>query len=582
MKRRVPQIEEFLYLCGGANKHLSIRKRYLCLRRSLLFIMLLITVVPLSVTAGLSFYQYQQLTRKETFNNIRWHAESARRSIEVFLDRLKDSMTVIANTYSVQELSQQKTLDQIFSSLKAKHQGLVDLSVIGPDGIQVAYAGPYNLAGKDYSNSAWYDKTLSRKVFISEVFMGFRNVPHFVIAVSKREPEGQDYWVLRASIDTDTLDQFLSSVGTEMADDIFIINHEGQLQSTSRYYGKVSDHFPLSQSPGMRAISVMEAVNKNRPVLHAVGYIQGTPWILVVEQKEYTERKAWSSFKSQLLVIFIITVFFAGLLIVRIAKSMASRVREADEAREALLKETEHTNKLASIGRLAAGVAHEINNPLALINEKAGLMKDLLELSYGFEHRDKFLLLLTSLEDAVKRARVITHRLLGFARRMDVKFESVQLNEVLKEVIGFLAKEAVYRDIKFDLSLQDDLPQIQSDQGQLQQIFLNIVNNAIDAIGKNGAIQIATHQSDAENIQVDIGDSGPGIPEDTLKNIFEPFFTTKKDSTKPGTGLGLSITYGLVKKMGGEISVSSTVGVGTAFTIVFPIASKYREEETHG
>ncbi len=573
-------MDNLLYLCGADNKTLNIRKRYLCLRRSLLIIMLLITLIPLSITAGLSYYQYRELTQKESSNNIRWHAESARRSLEVFLDGLKDSMAVIANTYSVKELAQQKKMDEIFADMKSKHQGLVDLSLIGPNGIQVAYAGPYGLAGKDYSKSPWYHRTLVNKVYISEVFMGYRNIPHFVVAVSKRAPDGPDYWVIRASIDTDTLDQYLTSIGTELVDDIFLVNQEGILQSTSRFYGKVSEQFPLLQAPGTKSVSVSEARRKNHTALQAiVGSVQGTPWILVVEQKDYRERSSWLSFKNQLLAIFIITAMFASLIIIKIAKSMASKVRDADETRETLLKETEHTNKLASIGRLAAGVAHEINNPLAIINEKAGLMKDLLGLSKDFKYSEKFLQQLTSLEGAVKRAQVITHRLLGFARRMDVPFGPVQVNDVLQEVIGFLNKEALYRDIRFDLALQDDLPQIQSDQGQLQQIFLNIINNAIDAIGKNGLIQISTQEINHMTIQIDIGDSGPGMPEDILKNIFEPFFTTKKESANPGTGLGLAITYGLVKKMGGRITVSSTVGIGTAFHLTFPITHTHTQEE---
>lgn len=570
MKIRFPKGEEFLYLCSSKNKHLDISKRYRCLRRSLLLIMLLITSIPLCVTAGLSFFQYKHLTEEETENNIRWHTESARRSLEVFLDRLKDSMVVVFNSYSVQDLATQQTLDKVFSDLKSKHQGLVDLSIIGPDGIQLAYSGPYNLRGKSYADSPWYNKALSRRVFVSEVFLGFRNVPHFVVAVSKRE-QNSGYWVFRASIDTDTLDSFLASITTDAADDIFLVNQEGKLQSTSRNYGRINDTFPLANKSGIKSVTVFDVRSLGGTVLQALAPVQSTPWHIVLEQQNYSERRAWTSFKNQLLTIFIITSFVAAIIIFRISESIASRVRDADETRDTLLAESEHTSKLASLGRLAAGVAHEINNPLAIINEKAGLMKDLLILDKGYSHREKFLQQLDSLEDAVKRARTITHRLLGFARRMDIRLEQVQVNDVLREVLGFLEKEALYRDIKIDLSLQEDLPTIQSDQGQLQQIFLNIVNNAIDAIGKAGRIEIATSKVSPRAILIEIADNGPGIDDETLNHIFEPFFTTKKQSDKPGTGLGLSITYGLVKKLGGEIAVASTLGTGTTFSISFPI-----------
>jgi len=445
------------------------------------------------------------------------------------------------------------------------------MSIIGPDGVQVAYSGPYNLRGKNYMETPWYNKALTRKVFVSEAFFGFRNVPHFVVAVTKKEADG--YWVLRASIDTDTLDQFLFSISTELAEDIFLIDQTGQLQTSSRHYGRVHDTFPLAAGRrGKKDVSVIEKTYEGKELLQAVGTVQGTPWMLVLEQKNIADRSAWLSFRNQLLAIFIVTAAAAVLMVVRISRTIASRVREADETREKLLTETEHTNKLASVGRLAAGVAHEINNPLAIINEKAGLMKDLLQLGADFPHREKFLQQLTALEGAVKRARVITHRLLGFARRMDSTKEKVQVNDVIGEVMGFLDKEAMYREIRLHLDLQQNLPVVESDQGQMQQIFLNIINNAIDAIGKNGNIDITTRQVSPRAVLVEIADDGPGIHEDLIQNIFEPFFTTKKDSEKPGTGLGLAITYGLVKKLGGEISVASAVGEGTTFSISFPLA----------
>ncbi|MEW6501343.1 MAG: sensor histidine kinase [Thermodesulfobacteriota bacterium] len=571
MKLRWPRCGQFLSLCGGGESgELNISKRYRCLRRSLLFIMLLLTMAPLSLVAGLSFYRYQKLTQFEAENNIRWHAESACRSLEVFLDRLKDSLVVVAGTHVLPGLVAPERLDRLFADLKNKHPGLVDLSIIAPDGVQVAYAGPYNLRGKNYLETPWYNRALTRKAFVSEVFFGFRNVPHFVVAVTKKEADG--YWLLRASIDTDTLDQFLFSISTELAEDIFLIDQEGQLQTSSRHYGRVHDTFPLAAGRrGKKEVSVIEKRYEGKELLQAVGTVQGTPWLLVLEQKNVADRSAWLSFRNQLLLIFVVTVVAAILIVVRISQVIAGRVREADETREKMLAETEHTNKLASVGRLAAGVAHEINNPLAIINEKAGLMKDLLQLGTEFSGREKFLQQLSGLEDAVKRARVITHRLLGFARRMESTMEKVQINEVLGEVMGFLDKEAMYRDIRIRLDLQPDLPVVESDRGQMQQIFLNIINNAIDAIGKNGNIDITTRQVSPRAVLVEISDDGPGIPEELIQNIFEPFFTTKRDSEKPGTGLGLAITYGLVKKLGGEVSVASGVGEGTTFSISFPL-----------
>jgi len=214
-------------------------------------------------------------------------------------------------------------------------------------------------------------------------------------------------------------------------------------------------------------------------------------------------------------------------------------------------------------------VAHEINNPLAIIDQKAGLVTDLMETSEEFEHKDKLLHSVDGILGAVQRCKVITHRLLGFARRMDVAFEHIDISDLIKEVLGFLESEALYNRIRIEKSFAEKLPVVFSDRGQLQQIFLNIINNAIDAVGKDGLIVLSAELHNQEMVEVKIKDSGHGMSHETVKRIFDPFFTTKEAGK--GTGLGLSITYGLVKKLGGEILVESKIDKGTIFSVRLPI-----------
>ncbi len=154
---------------------------------------------------------------------------------------------------------------------------------------------------------------------------------------------------------------------------------------------------------------------------------------------------------------------------------------------------------------------------------------------------------------------------------MEIEVENLDLNELMQEVLGFLEREALYRNIEITLNLAKDLPRIDSDRGQLQQVFLNILNNAMAAVEDEGRIAITTWEKDADTVAVSIQDSGCGMSEETLRHIFEPFFTTKKEH---GTGLGLSITYGIVKKLGGDIEVQSKEHEGTTFKIFLPKKSK--------
>ena len=264
-------------------------------------------------------------------------------------------------------------------------------------------------------------------------------------------------------------------------------------------------------------------------------------------------------------------------------KQLVNRLQASDERRVAIFAQMEHNQKLSSIGRLAAGVAHEVNNPLAVIYEKAGLARDLLSMGKVCgESRDRERLngLLEGIESTVERARSITHRLLGFARRMEANRQSLHIEEVITETLSFLEREAKNRGVTLEMDLAEDLPEIVSDRGQLQQVFLNIVGNALDAVtgsGQAGAsadgqgrfVKIRCVPSGQCALEVTVRDNGKGMPREVLRHIFEPFYSTKTDK---GTGLGMFITYGIVRRLGGDIRVDSEEGRGSTVRVTLPLA----------
>jgi PAS domain S-box-containing protein len=227
------------------------------------------------------------------------------------------------------------------------------------------------------------------------------------------------------------------------------------------------------------------------------------------------------------------------------------------------------SEKLASLGLLVSGVAHEINNPLAIIKEKAGLMKDYVQLSDQFEHQKKFLDLLDSISGSVDRAREIIRRFLGFARQKDGQTQDVDLRQLLEDVLGFLEKEAFHRNLDVQLDFSQDVPMMESDKGRLQEVFLNIIKNAIEVVNDGGQISVATRLKDPHTVRVSITDDGCGMSPKQVEQIFKPFHTSGKES---GTGLGLYITHQIVtKELGGQISVHSEEGKGTTFTVELPL-----------
>jgi signal transduction histidine kinase len=232
-----------------------------------------------------------------------------------------------------------------------------------------------------------------------------------------------------------------------------------------------------------------------------------------------------------------------------------------------MAKQFQRNERLITVGLMASGVAHEVKNPLAIIDQKAGLLADILELSPEFEYREKFLDALKSICNAVERSRKIVVRHLEYAKHVDTKIEPTDLNRVLEEVLEFLEREAFHRNINISLKFSPDLPTIESDKGQLQQVFLNIIKNAIEVVEDQGNITIATRQQDQDTVQVSITDDGCGMSSETQEQIFKPFFTSGKES---GTGLGLYIAHGIVEQLGGRITVQSEEGKGTTFIVELP------------
>ncbi|MFH2012406.1 MAG: ATP-binding protein [Pseudomonadota bacterium] len=557
------------------------QKHYDRLRRILMVIILSMAITPMILMAIINYQQYRSAIREETIKPIQSLLNNLKHVLDIFLAERKSSLNLIANSYDFEEINDQTKLSKIFTVLREEFKEFVDIGVIDSSGVQRTYVGPYNLRGKDYKDQSWFKEVMVRNEYISDVFMGYRRFPHFVIAV-KRDLHNGEFWVIRATIDTAKFNRIISSMELEPKNDLFLINQDGILQTPSRYYGKVLDKYPLSM-PGLTNVSgaVIQETSVSGRYRTLIGYVSLDikPFVLIFIKKPGEISKTWFAVKSELFWV----LFFSCILIVGvtygIVKTLVRHIQESDERRGTALREAQYANKLASVGRLAAGVSHEINNPLAIINEKAGLMKDIIERNENFPESEKFLGLISSIHRSVDRSRVITHRLLSFAKRMDINLEDVDLEDLIKEVIGFLEREALYRNIDLKLNFDPKLPKIISDKGQLQQVFLNIITNAFEAVDKGGTVNVITSVKDKGNVQVTVNDNGQGIPQEYLPHIFEPFFTTKK---KYGTGLGLSITYGIVKKLGGDLTVQSKEGEGTTFNVIIPIKSNpYLEEGSH-
>ena len=540
---------------------------YMALKRNIIIIMLLITMVPLATMLIINYMQYKSHLRNQIIDPLYAMADKTKHSFELFLDQHLAIIRFISTMYNYEELGNEQNIKKILASLKKECCGFVDIGLINSDGKLVSYAGPYALLGKNYSEQLSFQETRIKGKYISNVFLGHRKYPHVVIAVQHITDFG-DTWMLRATIDTDFFGSLISSMGLSKRTDAFLISKDGFLQTESLYYGKTLEKYPMPLPNTTFRSSSIEAIDdKNRNIIIVSSPFSIADYILVIVQPQAVALKSWYAFKTEMVIIFWISFAIIMFSILKMADVLVKRIKTADENRETVLVELQHVQKLSSIGRLAAGVAHEINNPLAIINEKAGLMGDLIELTEDFDRKPKFVDLTNAILNSVGRCKKITHRLLGFSKRIDVKIEPVNMNHIIHEALEFLEKEILYRKLDINLNLSKALILIESDHGQIQQILLNLLTNAFAAVKDLGRIEIETKNIIDGGIRVKIGDNGCGISKDIIKNIFDPFFSTKKEK---GTGLGLSITYGIIKKLGGQISVDSTLGEGSVFIFDLP------------
>jgi len=544
---------------------------YTKLRIKMILTTLGFSLIPLLILGFTIYRQFEAAHTAKIVQHLNHITENKRRTIDLFLNERLSQLMAIAYTHKLEYFLETGTLERVFTLMQARSKYYIDLGIIDQDGNHVMYTGPYQaIRTANYKDQEWFDQVQAKGFYISDVFMGRRNSPHFIIAVSRRD--GDRNWILRATIDSDVFDSLVQSDQLGANGDAFLLNNENILQSKPRFGAKLLGKMDLgsyARFPGIRTESITV---DGKPYLFGLAWLENKNWMLAIRDDPAEELTPLAHTRSTVWIILAGSFLLIAGGTILTSNTILSQLLESEREKASLNASLTQSSKMASLGKMAAGVAHEINNPLAIIKEQAGWMRDLLgeediKASPNFK---EFADSITKIEFHVTRAKDVTHRLLGFARRMDPVHDDVNINDVIIQTITFLQNEARYRAIEIDTNLQKDLPFVASDPAQLQQVFLNIIDNAIDAIGKDGNIHVATMAvHDPDEVIITIKDSGPGIPKEKLDKIFDPFFTTKK--VGEGTGLGLTISFSIIQKLGGRLKVESEEGHGAAFIISLPM-----------
>jgi len=548
---------------------------YRSLTRKMILTIIIVSFTPLILVGSIILYRFHVSYHEKVEDHLQELVLKHKQTIDNFLREKLGDIRLQAETFCFDELKDASFLQDRLDMLQQSFGPVfVDLGVVNSQGLQVAYAGPFRLGEALYFEADWFKKAMKTRHFISDVFLGLRGLPHFIIAV--RDNWMGDPWILRATIDFVAFNDFVKNIRIGETGFAYILNREGKFQ-TKPFFDitpknePYRDFLKIKEDDPRKVHTVERKDDSGKMIIYVASFLKDGDWLLVYQQNH---RDAYMDLYRTIILAITIIVFgafgivFAALFL---SKRMVNRIAMADREKEMMDKQIIETAKLASVGELAAGIAHEINNPVAIMVEEAGWIKDLLdeeEFSKS-ENLNEFERALKQIKTQGQRCKEITHKLLSFARKTDSRVQQTQINELIEELVALSVQRAKYSKITIHKNLEDNLPITYMAQSEMQQILLNLINNSVDAMEKKGGELTITTYSEGNVIGIIVSDNGPGIPEANLSRIFEPFFTTKP--VGKGTGLGLSICYGIIQKMGGQIEVESVIDSGTTFHIRLPV-----------
>jgi two-component system NtrC family sensor kinase len=513
--------------------------------------------IPLILIGGGMYYYATSALKEKTLMTLRDQVITHRDAIDQFLaERIMDLKVLSANL-GLDFLITPGVLEGVFQSLRSAEgrSCFTDLGIIDNQGSHLAYEGPYDLISKNYKNAPWFKTVMENDVYISDVFLGFRKVPHFIIAVKQTDNEGD--WIIRATIDTVYFDNIVSQAPRKRSGDAFLINKSGIFQTTPRMGGQLMERSEFTGLGPFEGVKLEERQDQ----IHATAWLKNVPWLSVakIDQREIFDEL--HRVRNTGIFVFVLGAILIVLTVLLVTNQLVSSLETKRRNIRFLDRQLRHTSYMASSMELSHGFFREINDTLTNIDVAATWIKDLTREG----NLDEIEKSLDQVKSEVSRSQKSIDKFLRFIRPVHPVITEVNINEILDDLLEFLSSELDFRNIKVKRDYQDHVPCIRSDPSKMRQVFQSIFLNAISAIGKDGEINLTTG-SDKNGIRVTVSDNGPGIPQENVEKIFDPLFTTKPE----GSGLGLAICVSILQRMGGGISVRSEAGKGASFVIQLP------------
>jgi two-component system, NtrC family, sensor kinase len=542
------------------------------LSRKIVLILILASLIPLAIISLGAWVVFSDLMYDKSVDQLQTVVSDHAVTVDLFLAERMKALELVTLSYDTARIGEQAQLQQVFEQLNRVYpQSFADLGVIDHWGEHLAYIGPHSLLGKNYRDTDWFGQVDELGHYISDVFLGYRGEPHFVIAVRRESDEGK-FWILRASVNSQSFERLVSAGRLGNTGDCFIVDRQGRLVTRTAGGGFQYDESEVEIPEAFEGLWVDHLTDKqNRELIRIMKWIKDGQWLLVVQQRE-SEIMAPVR-KAMLRGTW---VFLTGVIVIVLAAFFTTRfligmIERGAREKHKLNLQFLQASKLASIGEMATGLAHEINNPLAIILSEQTNIDDLLNEidtgNPGFREISESIRLTMK---QVMRCKVITQKMLQFGRQGEQDGKLLCPTTQLNEIIRLIAQQARVNNVEICIEHEPDTPRIHFDSGEFQQIVTNLTNNAISAIGSDGGGILISCYRDNDRFHMVFEDTGSGIAAENIRRLFTPFYTTK--AVGMGTGLGLSVCYGIVTRWRGEIWAESGPGQGAVFHVVIPAA----------
>ncbi|MBF0259739.1 MAG: two-component sensor histidine kinase [Desulfamplus sp.] len=555
---------------------------YRTLSRNIMFTVILVSFMPLIFVAGIFFMQFEVAYSARTSAHLDTLVKKHRQNIDVFLNERQNNINQLASMSTFEMLSDRSFLEKQLSILQREYgEVFTDLAVLNEKGEQVAYAGPFGLEGAHYKDADWFKIAIQQPHYISDVFLGMRGFPHFTVT-TRNFKDGKP-WILRTSVHFEAFTDLVQNIRIGKTGVAFILNQNGEFQThinlkidnpkelyqkmlpekiaTKNTLPEAADILPdtaaakgdsaknwrdATKSRDRRLLSIEHREIGN--TIYVATMLQNKDWFLIFQQDKNDAFADLNRIRFIALIAFIAGGIAIITMAIVLSRRMVARIEKSEGEKEMMNQQVIEHGRLAALGEMAAGIAHEINNPVAIMVEEAGWIKDLLA-EEEFQKSENLAELTRALDQIQKqglRCRDITHKLLSFARPAESGNHIININEMITETVNLFAHEAKFNNISFEQHFKQSDLQFMASQTEIQQILFNLINNAMDAMKKiGGKILISTARED-KMVKITMEDNGSGIAQEHVARIFDPFFTTKP--VGKGTGLGLYICYGIINK----------------------------------